>query len=242
MGALLAAAVALIPAVYLVVRVAEAGLPRILAEVTTPRVAAMAGRTLALVGLVWLGSTILGVTAALLTTRTDAPGRRVFGVLLALPLAVPSYVAAYTWAAIADLWDPSGRFDGFWAAVLVLTLYSYPYVYLTVASALAGQDQGPAEVARSLGEGEWGVLRRVTLPLALPAILQGLNQTVMMALGMVVIASMIGARGVGETVLLGLQRGDAGQGFVGGLAIVLLAVAFDRITQAYGRRIQVRGA
>jgi len=172
-GALLAAAVALIPAVYLVVRVAEAGLPRILAEVTTPRVAAMAGRTLALVGLVWLGSTIFGVTAALLTTRTDAPGRRVFGVLLALPLAVPSYVAAYTWAAVADLWEPSGRFDGFWAAVLVLTLYSYPYVYLTVASALAGQDQGPAEVARSLGEGEWGVLRRVTLPGVLPAMASG---------------------------------------------------------------------
>ncbi|MFP5416411.1 MAG: ABC transporter permease [Actinomycetes bacterium] len=172
-GALAAAAVALVPAVYLVVRVAEAGLGRILSEVATARVAAMTGRTLALVLLVWFGTTALGVTAALLTTRTDAPGRRVFGVLLALPLAVPSYVAAYTWAAVSDLWDPTGRFDGFWAAVLVLTLYSYPYVYLPVASALASQDPGPAEVARALGEDEWGVLRRVTLPGVLPAVASG---------------------------------------------------------------------
>jgi glycine betaine/proline transport system permease protein len=60
----------------------------------------------------------------------------------------------------------------------------------------------------------------------------------MMALAMVVIASMIGARGVGETVLLGLQRNDAGQGLVGGLAIVLLAILFDRITQSAGTRMQ----
>jgi glycine betaine/proline transport system permease protein len=63
----------------------------------------------------------------------------------------------------------------------------------------------------------------------------GLNQSVMAALGMVVVASMIGARGLGETVLLGLQRADAGQGVVGGAAIVALAVFVDRMTQAAGR-------
>jgi glycine betaine/proline transport system permease protein len=60
----------------------------------------------------------------------------------------------------------------------------------------------------------------------------------MMALAMVVIASMIGARGVGETVLIGLQRNDPGTGLVGGLVIVLLAVIFDRTTQAIGHRLQ----
>jgi glycine betaine/proline transport system permease protein len=60
----------------------------------------------------------------------------------------------------------------------------------------------------------------------------------MMALAMVVIASMIGARGVGETVLVGLQRNDPGTGLVGGLVIVVLAIALDRTLQAWGRRLQ----
>jgi ABC-type proline/glycine betaine transport system permease subunit len=62
----------------------------------------------------------------------------------------------------------------------------------------------------------------------------------MMALSMVVIASMIGARGLGEEVLLGIQRLDVGRGLVAGLAIVLLAIVFDRITQAYGKRAEHR--
>ena len=61
---------------------------------------------------------------------------------------------------------------------------------------------------------------------------QGLNQAIMMALAMVVVASMIGAKGLGEVVLLGLQRADPGLGFVGGLGIVLLAVLLDRMAQA----------
>ena len=76
----------------------------------------------------------------------------------------------------------------------------------------------------------------IELPLALPNVMAGINQTIMMALSMVVIASMIGARGLGEQVLLGIQRLDVGQGFTAGIAIVALAVVFDRITQAYGNR------
>ncbi|MEM8550800.1 MAG: ABC transporter permease subunit, partial [Pseudomonadota bacterium] len=88
------------------------------------------------------------------------------------------------------------------------------------------------------GATRWQLLKGVQIPLALPSIMQGINQTMMMALAMVVIASMIGARGVGETVLLGLQRNDSGQGLVGGLAIVILAIIFDRITQSAGNRAQ----
>jgi glycine betaine/proline transport system permease protein len=76
----------------------------------------------------------------------------------------------------------------------------------------------------------------VQLPLALPTIMAGVNQTTMMALSMVVIASMIGARGLGEQVLLGIQRLDVGRGTLAGIAIVALAIVLDRITQAYGRR------
>jgi glycine betaine/proline transport system permease protein len=68
----------------------------------------------------------------------------------------------------------------------------------------------------------------------------GINQTTMMALAMVVIASMIGARGLGEQVLLGIQRLDVGAGTEAGVAIVALAVVLDRITQAYGKRTEVQ--
>ena len=72
------------------------------------------------------------------------------------------------------------------------------------------------------------------MPLARPSIMAGMNQTVMMALAMVVIASMIGARGLGEDVLAGINNMDMGRGLQGGIAIVILAVVIDRISQAYG--------
>jgi glycine betaine/proline transport system permease protein len=80
----------------------------------------------------------------------------------------------------------------------------------------------------------------VQIPLALPTILAGINQTTMMALAMVVIASMIGAGGLGYQVLQGIGRLEVSRGLFAGLGIVVLAIVFDRITQAYGRRIQER--
>ena len=82
----------------------------------------------------------------------------------------------------------------------------------------------------------WGV----QIPLALPNIMQGINQCTMMSLAMVVIASMIGTRGIGDEVLLGLQQLNVGMATDAGIAIVLLAIIFDRITQSYGERIQER--
>ena len=84
------------------------------------------------------------------------------------------------------------------------------------------------------------MLLGVQLPLALPNIMQGINQCTMMALAMVVIASMIGTRGLGDEVLLGLQQLNVGAALEAGLAIVLLAIVLDRMTQAYGEKIQER--
>lgn len=78
------------------------------------------------------------------------------------------------------------------------------------------------------------LLFKVQLPNALPSIMAGVNQTIMLSLSMVVIASMIGAGGLGTTVLTGIQRLDVGTGFEGGLAVVILAVVLDRITQSFG--------
>ena len=126
-------------------------------------------------------------------------------------------------------------------AILATVIYATPPLVRLTDLGIRQVDRDAIEASRAFGATRWRVLTEVQLPLALPSIMQGINQTTMMALGMVVIASMIGARGIGETVLLGLQRADSGQGFVGGLGIVILAIVFDRITQAFGRRLQASG-
>ncbi|SEP96412.1 glycine betaine/proline transport system permease protein [Faunimonas pinastri] len=80
------------------------------------------------------------------------------------------------------------------------------------------------------------LLLKVQMPNALPSIMAGINQTIMLSLSMVVIASMIGAGGLGNIVLTGIQRLDVGTGFEGGLAVTVLAVILDRITQSLGQR------
>ncbi len=92
------------------------------------------------------------------------------------------------------------------------------------------------EAARAYGASRWQMLAKVQLPLALPSIMAGVNQALMLSLSMVVIASMIAVGGLGQMVLRGIGRLDMGMATVGGLGIVLLAIALDRITQAMGRQ------
>ncbi len=92
------------------------------------------------------------------------------------------------------------------------------------------------EAALAFGATPWQVLRKVQFPLALPSIMAGLNQTLMMALSMVVIAALIGAGGLGNPVVQGLNTLEIGLATIGGLAIVLLAMMLDRITQGFARK------
>jgi len=92
------------------------------------------------------------------------------------------------------------------------------------------------EAALAFGATPWQVLRKVQFPLALPSIMAGLNQTLMMALSMVVIAALIGAGGLGNPVVQGLNTLEIGLATIGGLAIVLLAMVLDRITQGFGKK------
>lgn len=91
------------------------------------------------------------------------------------------------------------------------------------------------EAARSFGSTRWQMLFKVQLPMALPSVMAGVNQSIMLGLSMVVIAAMIGAGGLGNVVLQGITQLDVGKGFVGGLMIVILAIILDRITQFLGR-------
>ncbi|GGK72784.1 ABC transporter permease [Ornithinimicrobium pekingense] len=166
---------ALIPLAYLLFRTAQGGLGAWVEAVATERTARLATTSLLLAGVVTAACLVIGVASAWLVTRSNTPGRRAFAVLLALPLAVPSYVAAFTWVSVADLWTatPGTRFEGFVAAAVVLTLYTYPYVYLPVAAALVRADPAQEEVARSLGRGPLHTVLTVTLPQVRPAVVGG---------------------------------------------------------------------
>lgn len=164
---MLTAAVALLPLVYLVIRSSDAGLERAWAELWQARTGWLVVRSLGLAAAVTLSCLVIGIGLAVLTVRARLPFRRVWIVLAALPLAVPSFVAAYTWIAAAP------QLAGFWGAWLVLTACSYPYVYLPVAAALAKADPAGEEVARSLGRTGLQTFATVTLRQIRPAAAAG---------------------------------------------------------------------
>lgn len=125
-------------------------------------------------------------------------------------------------------------------AIIATFIYAVPPVIRLTDLGIRLVDREIIEAAESFGASPWQKLIGVQLPLALPNIMQGINQTTMMALAMVVIASMIGTRGLGDEVLLGLQQLNVGRALEAGIAIVLLAIVLDRITQAYGTTLQER--
>ncbi|MGQ7869516.1 ABC transporter permease [Sunxiuqinia sp. sy24] len=131
-------------------------------------------------------------------------------------------------------------------AVLFFGLGTVPGAFATIIFAMPpvvrltslGIQQVPediVEATKAFGATPQQLLVKVQLPLAMPTILAGVNQTIMMSLSMVVIASMIGAKGLGEIVLQGISQLRIGLGFESGLAVVLLAIILDRITQNLGK-------
>ena len=141
-----------LPLAYLLVRVGGAG-PDAWAVLARPRTAGLLLRTLGLVGAVTAAAVLVGVPAAWLVARTDLPGRRAWGIVLALPLVLPSYVLALALLAVSG---PGGllglpSLTGFAGALLALTLATYPYVFLLATAALRRADPALEEAARGLG-------------------------------------------------------------------------------------------
>jgi glycine betaine/proline transport system permease protein len=126
-------------------------------------------------------------------------------------------------------------------AIIATVIYAVPPLIRLTDLGIRLVDREVLEASRAFGANPRQQLFGVQLPLALPNIMAGINQTTMMALSMVVIASMIGARGLGYEVLLGINRLEVGRGLLAGLGIVVLAVLFDRITQSYGQRMRMGG-
>ena len=174
--------------------------------------------------------------------------------LLALVMGVPLgvWAAKRTWVnrgirPALDFMQTMPAFVYLIPAVLLFRLGAVPGVLATVVFSMPpvvrltnlGIRQVPGEVieaSQAFGATPWQQLWKVELPVALPTILAGINQTIMLALSMVVIAALIGAGGLGQYVLRGITQLQIGVGFESGLAVVILAIFLDRVTQGLGAR------
>lgn len=129
---------------------------------------------------------------------------------------------------------------GMTPAVMATCIYAIPPIIRLTNLGIRQVDPLVVEAGQSFGATPWQLLLKVQVPLALPTILAGLNQTIMMALAMVVITSMIGAKGLGTEVLNGIARVEPGRGFIAGISIVFTAIILDRISQGFAKKPPTR--
>lgn len=122
------------------------------------------------------------------------------------------------------------------AAVFSTVIFAMPPAIRLTTLGIRQVPNDLIEAADAFGSTKWQKLFKVQLPLAVPTIMAGINQTIMLALSMVVIAAMIGAEGLGGEVWRAIQRNEAGMGFEAGIAVVILAMVLDRITQGIARK------
>src|SRR3984957_12165950 len=155
------------PLAFLLYEAHGAGTSTIVSLIFRDLTASLRWNTVRLAGVVTLLCAVIGTAAAWLIERTDLPGRRIWAVLVVVPLAIPDFVVSFGWASL------STKVAGFRGAVLVMTLAIYPLVYLPVASSLRNADPAQEEVARSLGAGRWRTFWRITVGQAKVAILGG---------------------------------------------------------------------
>ena len=124
--------------------------------------------------------------------------------------------------------------------VLATLVFGMPPVIRLTALGIRGVPETTKEAAVAFGCTRWTLLKDIEIPLAMLSIMTGVNQTILMCLSMVVIASLIGAKGLGQDVLIALQYAAKGQGMLAGLAILFCAMVIDRIVQGHYRRSTAR--
>lgn len=179
--------------------------------------------TLALVITSALLSVVIGVPLGILASKKDG-ARNVIMPILDFMQTMPAFVYLI----------PAVSFFGIGMAPGVISsiIFAMPPVVRMTNLGIREVPTGLKEVAISFGSSSKQVLFDLELPLAKPSIMAGINQTLMLTLSMVVVASMIGAPGLGNIIYTAVSRNDVGMGFVSGLAIVILAIILDRLTQA----------
>ncbi|HEX6989496.1 MAG TPA: proline/glycine betaine ABC transporter permease [Bacillota bacterium] len=178
--------------------------------------------TLAIVITATLLAVVVAVPTGIAMARSDLLDR-LLRPLLDLMQTMPSFVYLIPAIMLFSL--------GPVPALLATFIYAVPPAIRLTNLGIRQVDHELVEAARAFGSTSGQMLMKVQLPLALPTIMAGINQTIMMALAMVVIASMIGAGGLGQAVLRGISQLKVGEGFVGGISIVVLAIIIDRLTE-----------
>ncbi|HEY5318854.1 MAG TPA: iron ABC transporter permease, partial [Solirubrobacteraceae bacterium] len=166
-GGVVVALVLLVPLAFLILEAAQDGWATIHPLLFRSLTATLLWNTVSLTAVVTLLCAVIGTLAAWFIERTDLPGRRIWAVLVVIPVGIPDFVTSFGWKSIFP------TLGGFWGAALVMTLAVYPLVYLPVAATLRNADPAQEEVARSLGLGRVQTFWRVTLAQVRVAVLGG---------------------------------------------------------------------
>ena len=191
----------------------------------------------------------MGLWSAMMETLSLVLASTLVAMLVGLPLGIAMARSDRVAAVVRPVLDlmqtmpafvyliPAAMFFGLGAVpgTIATVIFSMPPVVRLTNLGIRQVHVEYIEAGNAFGCTAPQLLFKVQLPNAMPSIMAGINQTIMLSLSMVVIASMIGAGGIGNTVLTGIQRLDVGTGFEGGIAVVILAVILDRITQSLGK-------
>jgi glycine betaine/proline transport system permease protein len=191
-------------------------------------------KTISMIFVATFVSIALGIPIGIAMARSDR-FQSVVNPALDVMQTLPSFVYLIPVVMLLGI----GRVPG----LIAVVIYALPPMIRLTNLGIRLVDKDVLEAADAFGSSSWQKLKNVQIPLAMPTIMAGINQTIMMALGMVVIASMIGVQGLGLNVLQAIANQYFTQGILNGFAIVGIAIIFDRISQAYGQRLQKhRGA
>ena len=185
--------------------------------------------TVSIIGVCTLLAIGLGIPIGILMSGSDRVRSAVVPILDIMQ-TMPSFVYLIPVVMLLGI----GKIPG----LLAIIVYAIPPMIRLTDLGIREVDKEVLEAADAFGANMVQKLFRVQLPLALPTIFAGINQTIMMALAMVVIASMIGVRGLGQPVLKAISNQYLTMGLLNGFAIVVLAVIFDRVSQSFGKRLQ----
>lgn len=187
--------------------------------------------TLSLVLVASIVALIIGIPLGIIAARSDR-----FSGLIKPVLDLMQTMPSLVYLIPAIVFFGIGQVPG----VVATVVFAMPPSVRLTELGLRQVDAEVVEAGEAFGASPMKILTRVQIPLALPTIMAGVNQVIMLALSMVVIAGMVGAGGLGAVIFRGVTRLDVGLGFEGGLSIVIIAVFLDRITAAFGDRASKR--
>ena len=189
-------------------------------------------RTLSMITVCTLLAIVLGIPVGIAMALSDKV-QKVVTPLLDVMQTMPAFVYLIPVVMLLGI----GKIPG----LIAVIIYAIPPVIRLTNLGIRLVDKEVLEASRAFGATPWQRLVGVQLPLSMPTIMAGINQTIMMALAMVVIASMIGVKGLGQPVLKAITNQYFTLGLLNGLAIVALAIIFDRVSQAWAKRAQQYG-